>query len=188
MDTQESTLPTHPLKSILMIFLFFTFLSIAGCATPPEIQPVLDLEETTQLPEDQKVMAKESEPVASLPIKADLVPMGKALPDGSVLKGPEAFCHVKDKDLIIMVKNKGQMVSPPSTTSVVFFSRGSGSYKRFDLETPPVEAKEVELSIPLPPNACVLEECIFSITVDSKNNIEEGPGENNNQVDGLCLI
>lgn len=190
MNTQEATSPKHSLNSILMISVFCLFSGIMGCATSSEIQPVLDLEETAQVPEGKKIMAKETEsaPEARPTIKADLVPMGKARPDGSFIKGPEAFCNIKNTELMILVKNIGQMVSPPSTTSVVFFSRGSGSYKRFDLKTPPVEAKEVELSIPLPPNACVLEECIFSITVDSKNNVEEGPGENNNQVDGLCLI
>jgi len=153
--------------SLILVFLIIT---VTGCSRTPKVQPVLDLEEEIRLS------------------GTDLVVARKTGPDGNYLKGPEGFCNIKDASLLISVKNLGRIVSPASTTSVVFFSRGSGAYQRFDLETPPVGGTPAELILPLPDNACALEECIFSITVDSKNEIDEGIGEQNNTVDALCVI
>ncbi len=150
------------LRSILFIFLLA---GLGNCAPARPVPVVTDLEP-----------APASEP--------DLVPVRKKGPDGTYMKGPEAFCKVEGSKLKISLRNMGPPTSQSSTTSVVLFSRGE--YRRYHIDTPPVGEKVVDLALNLPEDAC-FDRCVFTIIVDSRNSIAEGSGEKNNTVDGLCM-
>ncbi len=154
--------PIHCKNRFLRIGLLVLF---AACAQTPPVPDDIDPEPA----------------VSSVP---DLVPVRMKGPDGRDMPGPEGFCRVEGPKLKILLKNLGPPTSQISTTSVVLFSQGK--YTRYHLETPPVGDNGIELDVSLPEDACFVR-CVFTITVDSKNSIPEGSGEENNKVDGLCL-
>jgi hypothetical protein len=116
------------------------------------------------------------------PKLADLIPVPKADPPYP----PEAFCRIKDKGLLITVRNQGAGAAAASVTEV-FFTRVNASVLR---PTPPLASgSEAELHFPFPPNGCTAggELCPFRITVD-RGATENESNEVNNVAQGSCLF
>jgi hypothetical protein len=111
-------------------------------------------------------------PITSPP---DLVPFS---PRGSF---PEAFCNVTaGPQLIVTVKNQGGGDATATRTTVDF--EGIPVTQ----ETPAIPAgASVDVLIKIPLN-CLDPKCTFSIQVDSRNDVAEGAGENNNKAKGVC--
>ena len=109
--------------------------------------------------------------------KPDLLPIGR--PD---LSGPISFCKTDDNHrLMVTVKNQGNADAAASTTTVEFNPGGSVS-----IATPAIPAGgTVDLSFTIP-SGCFNPDCDFTITVDSKNDINES-NEGNNSAKGICI-
>lgn len=108
--------------------------------------------------------------------RADLLPVGW----GSQ-PGPYKFC-MKDvnDDLVIVIKNKGSVDAPQSTTKVDFLPGGA-----FSLPTPGIPAGDsIDLRVTIP-ETCFQPECQFRITADADNQVNES-NEANNVADGKC--
>ncbi|MEO7358343.1 MAG: CARDB domain-containing protein [Ignavibacteria bacterium] len=109
-------------------------------------------------------------------ITIDLIPV---IPPGSPVN---SFCRRDPlgNHLFVTIKNQGHTAAPASTTSVMF--RG----KKVSVNTPSIKAGElVELQFRIPGN-CYDPDCEFTITADSEKQIDEGSGEINNSVKGVC--
>ena len=106
-----------------------------------------------------------------------------AVPDGS-FGGPDAYCDMTSvPQLRIVIQNQGQGNAPASITRVTF---SPGGIK--DIPTPPLQTAQRTMLAPIPiPKACFDPDCDFTITVDSKAQINEATGEENNVTDGRCI-
>ena len=106
-----------------------------------------------------------------------------AVPDGS-FGGVDAYCDMTTvPQLRIVIQNQGQGNASPSLTRVVF---SPGGIK--DIPTSAVPSGQRVMLSPVPiPKACFDPDCDFTITVDSKAQINEATGESNNVVDGRCI-
>jgi len=106
-----------------------------------------------------------------------------AVPDGS-FGGADAYCDMTTvPQLRIVIQNQGQGNASPSLTRVVF---SPGGIK--DIPTSAVPSGQRVMLAPVPiPKACFDPDCDFTITVDSKAQINEATGESNNVVDGRCI-
>ena len=116
------------------------------------------------------------------PKLADLIPVPKADPPYP----PEAFCRIKDKGVLITVRNQGDGAAAASITEVLF-TRVNASVMR---PTPALApGNETDLHFPFPPNGCTGggELCPFRITVD-RSSTENESNEVNNVAQGSCLF
>ena len=107
----------------------------------------------------------------------DLVPERRS---GS--QGREGFCRRENSKLTVRVRNQGnQDVFQQFTTTVKF---GTGDV--VSATTAPMPAgsfSDVQFDIPI---GCFSPDCVFTITVDSNNDIDEAI-ESNNTEDGICI-
>lgn len=106
-----------------------------------------------------------------------------AVPEGS-FGGPDAYCDTTTvPQLRIVIQNQGQENAPESITRVKFSPGGI-----MDIPTPPLQSAQRTMLAPiLIPAACFDPDCDFTITVDSKAQIDEATGEENNVADGRCI-
>jgi len=106
-----------------------------------------------------------------------------AVPDGS-FGGVDAYCDMTTvPQLRIVIQNQGQGNASPSLTRVVF---SPGGIK--DIPTSALPSGQRVTLAPVPiPKACFDPDCDFTISVDSKAQINEATGESNNVVDGRCI-
>ena len=113
---------------------------------------------------------------------ADLIPVPKSDPPYP----PEAFCRIKNKGLLITVRNQGAGAAAASITEVLF-TKVNASVMRPTPALPP--GNETELHFPFPPNGCAAggELCPFRITVD-RSGTENESNEVNNVAQGSCLF
>ena len=116
------------------------------------------------------------------PSLADLIPVPKADPPYP----PEAFCRIKDKGLLITVKNQGAAGAAASITEVMFTRVNVSVLRPTPALAPTVET---DLHFPFPPNGCTggFETCPFRITVDHGGTVPE-LNEVNNVALGSCLF
>jgi len=115
-------------------------------------------------------------PISPIQKTPDLVPFS---PAGN---SPNAFCRTEQqgKVLRVTVKNQGNENAGVSKTTVAFGSQS------FTLDTPPIPAGgSVDLLFKVPAN-CFKPDCSFKITVDSSNQVNEGPNEGNNSINSGC--
>jgi hypothetical protein len=106
----------------------------------------------------------------------DLVPLS---PPGSV-----QFCKRVDGQLqvAIRVENQGGAFAPASITTVDFFSFGSA-----DIPTVGIPGgRFIDLAPIKPPAGCFQRDCVFKITVDSLNSVNES-NYGNNSGTGVCV-
>ena len=105
-----------------------------------------------------------------------------AVPDGS-FGGPDAYCDMTSvPQLRIVIQNQGQGNAPASITRVRFSPGGI-----MDIPTAPLQSAQRTVLAPiLIPAACFDPDCDFTITVDSKAQVNETTGEENNVTDGRC--
>jgi subtilase family serine protease len=109
---------------------------------------------------------------------ADLIPVPKADPPYS----PQSFCRVKDKGLLIRVRNQGEATAEPSVAEVLFKIPNTPVVR----PTPQLVAgNEVDLHFAFPPTGCTggFESCPFRVTVDRGATVSES-NEANNVADG----
>ena len=106
-----------------------------------------------------------------------------AVPEGS-FGGTDAFCDLTGvPQLRIVVLNQGQGDAAASITRVAFSPGGT-----VNIPTPPVRAAQrAILASVLIPAACFDPDCDFKIMVDSRSEVDEEAGEENNVVDGRCM-
>lgn len=106
-----------------------------------------------------------------------------AIPDGS-FGGSDAYCDMTTvPQLRIVIQNQGQGNASPSTTRVVFSPGGTK-----DVPTSAIPSGQHVMLAPVPiPKTCFDPDCDFTITVDSRAQIDEDIGESNNVVDGRCI-
>lgn len=106
-----------------------------------------------------------------------------AVPDGS-FGGPDAYCDMTSvPQLRIIIQNQGQGNAPASITRVRFSPGGI-----MDIPTAPLQsAQRTALAPILIPAACFDPDCDFTITVDSRAQVNETTGEENNVTDGRCI-
>lgn len=106
---------------------------------------------------------------------ADLMPIGSE---------PGTFPFCRANQVIVRVRNAGGIVAPGSVTTVDF-----GGFGSVDTATPEVPPDSfVDLAPINTPPGCFDPDCGFGITVDSRNNVDEGvDGEANNTASGSCL-
>jgi hypothetical protein len=106
-----------------------------------------------------------------------------AVPEGS-FGGPDAYCDTTSVPrLRIVIQNQGQGHAPESITRVKFSPGGIT-----DIPTPPLPSAQRTMLAPiLIPAACFDPDCDFTITVDSRTQINEATGEENNVTDGRCI-
>ena len=116
------------------------------------------------------------------PKLADLIPVPKSDPPYP----PEAFCRIKDKGLLITVRNQGDGAAAASITEVLFTSVNASVMRPTPALAP---GNETELHFPFPPNGCTAggEQCPFRITVD-RGATENESNEVNNVAQGSCLF
>ena len=116
------------------------------------------------------------------PSLADLIPVPNADPPYP----PEAFCRIKDKGLLITVKNQGAAGAAASITEVMFTRVNVSVLRPTPALAPTVET---DLHFPFPPNGCTggFETCPFRITVDHGGTVPES-NEVNNVALGSCLF
>lgn len=106
-----------------------------------------------------------------------------AVPDGS-FGGSDAYCDMTTvPQLRIVIQNQGQGNASTSITRVVF---SPGGIKDIPTSAVPSGQRVVLTPVPLP-KTCFDPDCDFTITVDSKAQINEATGESNNVVDGRCI-
>ena len=105
-----------------------------------------------------------------------------AVPDGS-FGGPDAYCDMTSvPQLRIGIQNQGQGNAPASITRVRFSPGGI-----MDIPTAPLQSAQRTMLAPiLIPAACFDPDCDFTITVDSRAQVNETTGEENNVTDGRC--
>ena len=98
--------------------------------------------------------------------------------------GPDAYCDMTAvPQLRIVIQNQGQGNAPASITRVVFSPGGTK-----DIPTSAVQPGQRKVLAPIPiPKTCFDPDCDFTITVDSKAEVDEAIGESNNVVDGRCV-
>jgi hypothetical protein len=90
------------------------------------------------------------------------------------------FCKMKDRKLVVTVKNQGAVSAGASTTKVDF-----GKYGSLTQATPPLAAgASVDLLFAIP-SGCFDPDCDFTITVDSNSEVIES-NEGNNLATGSC--
>ena len=113
---------------------------------------------------------------------ADLIPVPKADPPYP----PESFCRVKDKGLLITVRNQGEGAAEASIAEVLF-TRVNASVMRPTPQLGP--GNETDLHFAFPPNGCTggFETCPFRITVDRSGTVVES-NEANNAAAGSCVF
>ena len=106
-----------------------------------------------------------------------------AVPDGS-FGGPDAYCDMTSvPQLRIGIQNQGQGNAPASITRVRFSPGGI-----MDIPTAPLQSAQRTMLAPiLIPAACFDPDCDFTITVDSRAQVNETSGEENNVTDGRCI-
>jgi CARDB len=106
-----------------------------------------------------------------------------AVPEGS-FGGPDAYCDMTAvPQLRIVIQNQGQGNASASITRVKFSPGGI-----VDISTPPLQSAQRTMLAPIRiPAACFDPDCDFTITVDSKAQIDETTGEENNVTDGRCI-
>ena len=106
-----------------------------------------------------------------------------AVPEGS-FGGPDAYCDTTAvPQLRIVIQNQGQGNASASMTRVTF---SPGGIK--DIPTPALKSAERKALVPIPiPAACFDPDCDFTITIDSRSQIDEITGEQNNVIDGRCI-
>ena len=106
-----------------------------------------------------------------------------AVPDGS-FGGADAYCEMSGvPQLRIVIQNQGQGNAPASVTRVSFVPGGTQ-----DVPTAPLSSGERRVLAPiLIPRACFDPDCDFTITVDSRTQLDEATGEANNVTDGRCI-
>jgi len=106
-----------------------------------------------------------------------------AVPDGS-FGGPDAYCDMTSvPQLRIGIQNQGQGNAPASITRVRFSPGGI-----MDIPTAPLQSAQRTMLAPiLIPAACFDPDCDFTITVDSRAQVNETTGEENNVTDGRCI-
>src|SRR5215475_4528691 len=106
-----------------------------------------------------------------------------AVPEGS-FGGPDAYCDLTGvPQLRIVVQNQGQGDAAASITRVTFSPGGT-----LDIPVSPVRAGKRAILAPVPiPAACFDPDCDFKIMVDSRSEVDEGAGEENDAVDGRCM-
>ncbi|PVE22764.1 hypothetical protein DC522_19140 [Microvirga sp. KLBC 81] len=112
----------------------------------------------------------------------DLIPVPKA----DRPYPPEAFCRIKDRGLLITVRNQGE-ASADASVAEVLFTHVNASVVR---PTPPLSpGNEIDLHFAFPPNGCTggLESCPFRITVDQGGTVTES-NESNNTALGSCIF
>jgi hypothetical protein len=113
---------------------------------------------------------------------ADLIPVPKADPPYA----PQSFCRVKDKGLLITVRNQGEATAEPSVAEVLFKIPNTPVVR----PTPQlVSGNEVDLHFAFPPAGCTggFESCPFRVTVDRGATVSES-NEANNVADGGCVF
>jgi CARDB len=94
-----------------------------------------------------------------------------------------AFCRLEqDRQLLrVTVNNQGNENAAASKTKVLFGD------SPVTLDTPPIPAGgSTDLLFNVPPG-CMTPSCLFQITVDSDNQVDESGNEGNNSVNGGCL-
>jgi len=85
--------------------------------------------------------------------------------------------------LRIGIQNQGQGNAPASITRVRFSPGGI-----MDIPTAPLQSAQRTMLAPiLIPAACFDPDCDFTITVDSRAQVNETTGEENNVTDGRCI-
>ena len=106
-----------------------------------------------------------------------------AVPEGS-FGGPDAYCDMTTvPQLRIVIQNQGQGNAPASITRVKFSPGGI-----MDIPTPSLQSAQRTMLPPTRiPAACFDPDCDFTITVDSKAQVNEITGEENNVTDGRCI-
>jgi len=106
-----------------------------------------------------------------------------AVPEGS-FGGPDAYCDMTSvPQLRIIIQNQGQGDASSSITRVTFSPGGNR-----DIPTAPLQSGQRRVLAPIPiPAACFDPDCDFTISVDSRAEIEEAIGEENNVIDGRCI-
>jgi len=112
--------------------------------------------------------------------QADLKPFSLPIPGG--------FCQVVDNQiqLQVFVGNVGSADAGPSKIKADF-----SPYGFVIRQTDPIPADfprgRSRLIVIKPPPGCFDPDCDFTITVDSDNEVDEGPNEGNNTAAGVCL-
>jgi hypothetical protein len=91
----------------------------------------------------------------------------------------------------IFVKNQGRTASTPCTTNMTFWvtvpNTTTSTPKTITIPTPVIQpGQTVEIGPVDIPITCFRPDCIFKITVDSTNQVNE-TNENNNIMEGLCI-
>ncbi len=91
------------------------------------------------------------------------------------------FCRIKDRKLIVTVKNQGCGSAGPSITEVDFFSHG-----KISVPTPTLApGASTDLSVPIP-DRCFDPDCSFRITVNATGTVVESD-VSNNVANGICI-
>jgi hypothetical protein len=116
------------------------------------------------------------------PKLADLIPVPKA----DRPYPPEAFCRIKDKGLLITVRNQGEGAAEASVTEVLFTAVNVPVVRPTPQLAP---GGETDVHFAFPPNGCTAggELCPFRITVDRGATVTES-NEANNVAQGSCLF
>ena len=103
--------------------------------------------------------------------QADLIPLPAA-----------GFCQNGGRFLVV-IRNQDAEKADRSTTRVTF-SRGSG----MDLATPEVDGGRIVTLDPITiPAECFAPECLVTVTVDSRDDVDES-NEDNNVVEERCAL
>lgn len=119
-------------------------------------------------------------PPADLSGKPDLVPVPQIL---SFNPPVFDFCNRDDQGrLVVAVKNQGTADATASETEVSFLGFGAIS----QITDPLSVGDSVNLFFTIPVG-CFNADCDFTITVDSKNQVDASSEEVNNTVDGRCI-
>lgn len=174
--------------SATVIISIFIFIGIAVLA-PQEAstQTSADKLNTVQsLPKAQKqesgvrVNSKAADKIKVLTLDKtpDLEPVN---PDNDITN----CCLNPAYQMVFYVKNNGFGPSTPCVTSVTF--RVSHALVTIDIPTPAIEAGQTVGLTPVNhPGGCFGPDCMYTITVDSKNQVKE-KNEGNNSIPGWCI-
>lgn len=184
----------HKVSGYIALMLIVGFSCLLMGAENPVLQPQrLKVDGKPQVL-DQKPSEKLTMPATQLEglkgnkvvLKPDLVPINPGNVANNCTNPPGNAWKLK-----ITIKNQGHIASNPCTTSITFWvtvpNTTKSAPKTFDIPTPAIQpGQSVEIGPADMPITCYRPDCIFKITIDSKNQVDE-LDEGNNVMDGWCI-
>lgn len=170
----------------LLITLACISISAVTYAGDTKLTPTSKPQTYSPIQKKPTIVVKQQNSIADIQrpaqLKADLIPDNPSHNYNATIY----YCEeAPGKKIQFRIKNIGPGTAGPSNYKVTFFIGNQQIHTRFNVPSLPSGQSHIAGQYK-PPLGCFNPDCVFTIEVDSRKQVDE-TNENNNKANGLCI-